>query len=358
MTAALQLSVDLPGRVRAELATAPGEVVTLVGPNGSGKSSLLAAVAGTAPTRGSVRVDGVDWSRLPPPERSVGVVHQEHLLFPHLTALENVAFGPRARGVPRRRARGRAQEWLDRLGIGEYAARRPQRLSGGQAQRVAIARALAVEPEVLLFDEPFAALDVAVAIELRELLRRHLADHHGVVLFATHDALDVHALADRVVVLDAGRVVQDADPHTVAEAPATAHAARLLGLNVLTGEASGDGEVLLDGGGRLVTTGTARGPVLVTFSPAAVTLTRDRPTGSARNAWPVRVLGASERAGTTRLHLHGTAEGLGGLADVRADVTPSSAAALGLARGAEAWASLKATEVNVFGGRSGAGHDR
>ncbi|HET9499808.1 MAG TPA: ABC transporter ATP-binding protein [Marmoricola sp.] len=353
MTPRLAVSVDVPGRLRAELGARAGERIALVGPNGAGKTSMLRAIAGTAP--GRTTWAGRDWTGRPPYQRPVGLVHQDHQLFPHLSVLENVAFGPRAAGAPRRRARDLARSWLERVGLAEYAARRPTELSGGQAQRVAIARALASEPEVLLLDEPFAALDVGLAIELRDLLAEHLRERPDrLVLLATHEALDVHALAERVVVLEHGEVVQDADPATVAESPATGHAARLLGLNVLRGTATGDGTVVLADGGAVHTGDRHLGPVLAAFAPSTITLTRERPTGSARNAWRARVLGVAagsdDRAGVGRVHLHVPALGRH---DLRADITLTSAASLGVERGAEVWASVKATEVSVFAGPAG-----
>src|SRR4051794_16365182 len=147
-----------------------------------------------------------------PERRGVGYVFQDYLLFPHLTALENVAFGLRARGVHRREARAAAARWLERLGVGEYAGARPRALSGGQAQRVALARALATEPRLLLLDEPLAALDAATRVEVRAELRRHLATFGGARLLVTHDPVEAMVLADRLVVLEDGRIVQSGRP--------------------------------------------------------------------------------------------------------------------------------------------------
>jgi molybdate transport system ATP-binding protein len=342
----LRAVVDAPGRLVGTFSARPGEVVAVIGPNGAGKTTLVESVAGTlrdVPAR--VSVDDTDWTGLSPQHRSVGLVFQDHLLFPHLDARANVAFGLRARGASRRRASAEAGEWLDRLGVGRQADRRPAGLSGGQAQRVAVARALATGPRVLLLDEPFAALDVTVAAGLRDLLGTHLTGFTGVTLLATHDALDVRALADRVVVLEGGAVAQDDTPAAVAEAPATPHAARLLGLNVLSGSAAGT-EVALDGGGVLVLATAARGPVLATFAPSAVTLTADEPAGSARNRWHTTVHRAVERDGVVRVHLQGgpTAE-----SQLYADVTRGAAAELALAPGRPVWASVKATEVTTLG---------
>jgi molybdate transport system ATP-binding protein len=342
----LEVVVDAPGRLVAELRIEPGEVVALVGPNGSGKTTLIESVAGTlAGVPAPVRFGEADWTALPPQRRSVGLVFQDHLLFPHLDARANVAFGLRARGASRRQAALEADQWLERLGVAAQAHHRPAALSGGQAQRVAVARALATRPRALLLDEPFAALDVAAAAALRDFLAGHVQDFSGVTLVATHDALDVHALAHRVVVLDAGRVVQDDTPAAVAEAPATPHAAHLLGLNVLGGTAVGT-EVTLSAGGSLVLAAPASGPVVATFAPSAVTLTADEPVGSARNRWRTTVQRAVERDGVVRVHLRG---GPGPETGLYADVTRSAAAELGLATGRVVWASVKATEVNAWG---------
>ncbi len=327
----------------AGLVAGAGEVIALVGPNGAGKTTLLRALAGTIGYAGSVSVDGRAWDGRPPHERAVGLVHQDHALFPHLSALQNVAFGPRSRGVGRRAARERAQDLLDRLGVGDLAMRRPSELSGGQSQRVAVARALATGPRLLLLDEPFAALDVAVAQSLREELDRHLRDFDGVTVLVTHDAVDVLTLADRLLVLEDGRVAQDDTPHVVATQPGTAHAARLVGRNVLHGTSAGT-DVSLDSGLSLVSGRQSTGPVLVTFAPSAVTLTSSEPSGSARNRWPVtvhRVAPANDpQTNAVRVQLSPP--------ELVADVTAAAAVELGLAPGARVWASVKATDVEVI----------
>ena len=335
MTAALRVRVDLPGRLAGQVEANAGEVVAVVGPNGSGKTTLIEAIAGIL--HGQVEVAGEDWSALPVHRRRAGLVFQEHLLFPHLDARTNVAFGVRARGVRRREALAEADEWLERLGVADQAHQRPAALSGGQAQRVALARALATGPQVLLLDEPFAALDVAVRMDLRSALHAHLRTFRGVTVLVTHDALDAHALADRVVVLEAGTVAQSGSRAEVAEAPATPHAARLLGLNVLAVE-------------DVVVPGRHAAGTLATFHPSAVTLTRDEPVGSARNRWRTTVGTAVERDGVVRVHLRGDPER--GVTDLYADVTRGSAADLSLDAGREVWASVKATEVTVFGDRT------
>lgn len=201
-------ALDLP------LTVAPGEVVALIGPNGAGKSTALRALAGLLPlTGGHVRLDGRaldgDGPPVPPERRRCGVVFQDHLLIGHLSARENVAFGPRARRVPARTARAAADAWLGRLGLTSHADARAATLSGGQAQRVALARALATEPDLLLLDEPFAALDAGTRRAVRDLLRAHLAERPRPVVLVTHDAADAADLADRAVVLVDGRPVAE-----------------------------------------------------------------------------------------------------------------------------------------------------
>ncbi len=329
------------------LAADPGDVVAVIGPNGAGKSTLLAALAGVLPlSEGWVRCGGATWEgadrqRTRTQQREVGMVFQQQLLFPHLDALANVAFGPRSRGVPRKQAAVLARTWLDRFGVGDLAHRRPREMSGGQAQRVAIARALATAPRLLLLDEPLASLDVGVAMALRVELARHLQEYDGVAVLVTHDALDAMTLANRVLVLDRGLVAQQGTPAEVAQRPQTDHVARLVGLNVLRGTSTGT-DVRLADGAALVSTTTAHGPVNACFSPAAVTLTVEEPTGSARNRWPGTVTSVAPHGSAVRVHL----DAVSGLI---ADVTPASAAQLGLSPGRRVWATVKATEIAVYG---------
>ena len=234
--ASLDVSLRVADRVEAAFTARPGEVLAVIGPNGAGKSSLVRALAGLVPAEGHARLGEVDLLQVPARDRAVGLVFQGQFLFPHLTALANVAFGPRARGTPRAEAEADARALLDRFGIGELADRRPRQLSGGQAQRVAIARALATDPRLLLLDEPLTGLDVKVAMALRIELGRHLASYDGVTLLVTHDAIDALTIADRVLVLDEGKVAQLGTPAEVSQRPRTEHVARLVGLNVVRHE--------------------------------------------------------------------------------------------------------------------------
>ena len=225
----MRLTVDLrvPERgVAAAFEVHSGATLAIVGPNGAGKSTLVQAIAGLIDSQGTVALDGRRLDGLPPERRRVGLVFQDYLLFPHLSVLENVAFGPRAQG--RRDARAVASAQLDRLGIADLASRQPAQLSGGQSQRVALARALVADPQVLLLDEPLAALDVEVRDEVRAELREHLARFDGVTLVVTHDLEDVAALARDVLVLEAGGVTQRGTVRGLIRAPATAYAERLV----------------------------------------------------------------------------------------------------------------------------------
>lgn len=203
---AVDVDVRVDSRdVEAAFTVADGETVALSGPNGAGKSTLLGVIAGTVPvSSGSVVVGGVDVTWLPPHRRRVTLLAQDPLLFPHLTALDNVAFGPQARGSARAAAHTTALEWLDAVGLADLADRKPRQLSGGQAQRVAVARALAIRPDVVLLDEPLRALDADVAPAVRSLLAEVLAD--VTTILVSHDPADISALADRTLQLANGRV--------------------------------------------------------------------------------------------------------------------------------------------------------
>ncbi|MFD9130646.1 ABC transporter ATP-binding protein, partial [Kitasatospora sp. NPDC059571] len=321
-------------RLDLALTAAPGETVALLGPNGAGKSTALRALAGLLPlTAGRLALDGTVLEdpaaglHTPAEDRPVGVVFQDYLLFPHLSAVDNVAFGLRCRGQRKAAARAEALPWLERMGLGDHAATRPGRLSGGQAQRVALARALAVRPRLLLLDEPLAALDARTRLDVRAQLRRHLAEFEAVAVLVTHDPLDAMVLADRLVVIEDGRQVQAGTPAEIARHPRTDYIARLVGLNLYRGTADGR-TVTLPDGPVLTTTEELSGPAFVAFPPAAVTLYRKRPDSSARNAWPLTVAGLDLHGDQVRVDLTGPVP-------LAADLTPTAAAELDLAPGAE-----------------------
>jgi len=329
-------------RLDVELTAAPGDVVALLGPNGAGKTTALRALAGLVHlTDGHLRLDGAELDRTPPESRPVGVVFQDYLLFPHLTALDNVAFGPRCQGATKAESRAVAAEWLDRMGLAEHAGAKPRRLSGGQAQRVAVARALATRPRLLLLDEPLAALDARTRLDVRAQLRRHLAEFEAVAVLVTHDPLDAMVLADRLVVIEQGTIVQQGAPADIARHPRTDYIAQLVGLNLYKGRADGH-TVTLDTGPVITTTEDLQGEVFVAFPPSAVTLFRVRPTGaSARNLWHCEVAGLETHGDQIRADLTGELP-------LAADLTTVGAAELDLHQGALIWATVKATQTHSY----------
>jgi molybdate transport system ATP-binding protein len=328
--------------VDAHLRAAAGETVAVVGPNGAGKSTVLRVLAGlTAMAEGGhVLLDGARIDLLPAEERPTAVVFQDHLLLPHLTVLDNVAYGVRRRlGMGGPAARAVALEWLDRMGLAARADDRPGRLSGGEAQRVALARALATEPALLLLDEPLAAVDAGARTALRAELRRHLATVPGVRVLVTHDPVDAAALADHVVVLEAGRVVQSGPVADLALRPATAYVADLVGTNRWVGEGDGAGGAQV-GPVHLDVPAAPAGAVVLVVDPRTVGLAAARPTGSARNVWEGRVEALEPGVGVVRVRV-------GGPLPVVAEVTAASAADLALAEGARVWVAVKAVGILV-----------
>ncbi|MGY1685172.1 ABC transporter ATP-binding protein [Geodermatophilus sp. SYSU D00867] len=336
-----------PVTVDVALDVPDGEVLAVLGPNGAGKSTLLRVLAGLLPPDGGrVAVDGTVWDdvdagvQLPAHRRPLGMVFQDHLLFPHLSVLDNVAFGPRTRGASKADARRAAAAWTERVGLAGLADRRPAQLSGGQAQRAALARALVGDPALLLLDEPLSALDARTRLAVRAELRRHLADYAGSTVLVTHDPVDAMALADRVVVVEDGRVVQAGTPSDVSRHPRTDYVARLVGLSLLPGTGEGT-TVRLDGGGVVAVAEETAGPVFVAVRPESVALYPVRPEGSPRNVWPARVAGATPHGATVRCELDGEVP-------LVADVTATAFAELGLAPGSPVWAVVKASEVAVY----------
>jgi len=330
-----------------ELVAGAGEVVAVLGPNGAGKSTLLAALAGLVPLqRGRVELDGrlledaASGVRVAPEQRPVGVVFQDYLLFPHLSVLDNVAFGLRCRGASRAAARTAASRYLGAADLAPLASARPAHLSGGQAQRVALLRALATTPALLLLDEPLAALDVQARAETRRALRAQLAAFSGVKILVTHDPLEAMALADRLMVLEAGRLVQTGTAAEVTARPRSPWVADLVGVNFLRGRSAGD-RVLLDGGGTLIVPGAGEGEVVAVIHPRAVALHRAMPEGTPRNVWRATIASLDGDGNRVRVRMAGPPP-------IVAEITAAAVAALGLAPGAEVWVSVKAMEITVY----------
>jgi molybdate transport system ATP-binding protein len=331
------------------LAVEAGETAAILGPNGCGKTTLLHALAGLVPLdEGRVTLDGVvmeDAARgiaVPTEQRPIAVVFQNQLLFPHMSALDNVAFGLRCHGRPRAEARRVARQWLESMGLADHARARPGALSGGQGQRVALARALAVEPRMLLLDEPLAAVDVQGRAELRRDLRRNLASFGGVRLLVTHDPLEAFALADRVIVLEEGHVVQTGTPAAVTARPRSRWVADLAGVNLFHGRAHGD-RVTLDDGGELIVPGAVAGDVFAAIHPRAIALLQAKPEGTPRNVWRGTIDEIDVAGPIARIRVRT-------IPPVVAEVTTASVDALGLIPGAHVWVTIKATEIVLYPG--------
>jgi molybdate transport system ATP-binding protein len=331
-----------------DLEVAQGELLAVLGPNGAGKTTLLRALCGLAPIdAGRISIDGVVVDEpanrhfVPPERRSVGVVFQDYLLFAHLSALDNVAFGLRERGARRSEARRQARALLAVVDLADKHAARPNELSGGQAQRVALARALATSPALLLLDEPLAALDVQTRVETRRRLREVLNGFAGARILVTHDPIDAFTLADRLLIVEDGRVVQQGRPDDVLNRPQSAYVAELAGVNLYRGRA--DGDQIVVGDEILTTADTHHGDVVAIVPPHAVVLHRAPPEGSARNVWAGVVSEMERIGGRVRVRVAGTMP-------IVAEVTPAAVAALGLIEGLPVWAAVKATEVDVHPG--------
>jgi len=330
-----------------DLKVEPGEVVAVLGPNGAGKTSILRGLAGLLPLDvGRVALDGVVLEEpaasvfVPSERRPIGMVFQDYLLFPHLTVVDNIAFGLRSRGTPRAAATATARQWLERVGLAAEAERKPGSLSGGQAQRVALARALASNPALLLLDEPMAALDASTRVELRRDLRRHLESFRGVRLLVTHDPVEAMAMADRLVILEHGRVLQSGTPAEVTQRPRSRYVADLVGVNLFRGRASNN-VITIAGGGSLMATGATDGEVFAVVHPRTVALYRTRPDGTPRNVWEGRAVDLDFEGDRVRVRLEGTPA-------IVAEVTPAAVRELSLDRGDPVWVAVKATEINVY----------
>jgi molybdate transport system ATP-binding protein len=351
--------------LEADLIAAPGEVLGVLGPNGAGKTTLLRALSGLdALTDGSIRLgaltldDAATDTFVPAERRPVGLVFQNYRLFPHLDVRDNVAYAPRVKGASRRQARAAADTWLERLGLTALATRRPQEISGGQAQKVALARALAAEPGLLLLDEPLSALDARTRLEVRAQLRSHLEQFTGPVLIITHDPLEAMIMADRLLVIENGRVVQQGTPAQVARQPATQYVARLVGLNLYAGTLDpATRQVRLDEGGTFTVTLDHDDPavsavsavstrlrrrVLVGLRPSAITIHTAQPThASPRNVWKGKVAGLELLADRVRVQVDATPPAL-------VDVSSAAVSELALRPGTGVWLSAKANETQAY----------
>jgi molybdate transport system ATP-binding protein len=332
----------------AELSIGRSEMVAILGPNGAGKSTVLRALAGLLPIeRGRIVVDDLVLDDpaaevfVAPESRPIGFMFQAYLLFANMSALENVAFGLRASGVHRAEARRRANEWLERVGLAAYAGSRPGALSGGQAQRVALARALATDPRLLLLDEPLAALDAGTRGEVRRDLRRYLQTFDGMRVMVTHDPVDAYALADRVAVMDGGRIVQLGTLAEVTARPRSRYVASLIGTNLATGEIVGNVLTTPDGA-KVILADAAPGTAFALIRPQAVSLSRDHTeVSSIQNVWPGMVTDIDRMGDRARVHLDGPLP-------LTAEITGAALDALALRPGDRVHAAAKATDIDTY----------
>ena len=328
------------------IAIEAGQTLALLGPNGAGKSTVVAAIAGLLPIEaGRIVLDGNpldDPSQgifVPPEERGIGIVFQDSTLFPHLSVAENVAFGLRARNGARAAALTEANEWLDRLGLRSFTDAKPAQLSGGQTQLVSLARTLITEPNLLLLDEPLAALDVTARAELRHVLADYLDGFAGARLLITHDPTEAFLLADQIAVVEDGAITQEGTADDIRLQPRTPYVADLAGSNLIRGFAK-DGVVTADKHEIRIANSTIVGPVLATVHPRAISVHADRPGGSPRNSWQTRIERVEHLGERVRLLT-------GAPLPLTAEITPGALSALGIDTGSDVWISVKATEIGL-----------
>ncbi|MEX0864161.1 MAG: ABC transporter ATP-binding protein [Acidimicrobiia bacterium] len=338
-------------RLELTLLIPPGRTVALLGPNGAGKSTAVAALAGLLPIdEGIIELDGTvldDPARdvlLPAKERRVGVVFQDYLLFPHLSVVENVAFGLRTRGVHHDDALTRSRDWLARLGLTGLERHKPGQLSGGQAQGVALARALVTGPDLLLLDEPLSALDITTRARLRRTLAEHLEEFTGPRVVITHDPSEAFLISDEIHVLEGGVVTQVGTADEIRLRPRTSYVADLAGSNLFVGHAA-NGLVAIGDHRLQIADSRVAGEVLVTIQPQAVSLFRSRPEGSPRNVWKTEIEMIEDLGDRVRLRI-------GPPLALTAELTSASKEVMGLARGLMVWVAVKATEIRVEGQES------
>lgn len=330
-----------------ELQVEAGEIVAIVGPNGAGKTTLLRTLVGSVSadsakiTLGERVLDDSEQSlHIATEDRRIGLLFQDHQLFATMSVRENVAFGLRASGTRRNQARSLADMWITRVGLDGFGGRSPSELSGGQAQRVALARTLAASPDAVLLDEPLAALDIATRAEMRRELRTHLHAVNVPALMVTHDVLDAHAVADRVIVLENGRITHSGTLAEITGRPRSRYVADLVGTNLVGGTTTNGVMLTASGISIAVPMSSPQGPGLANIRPTSLTLHRSAPEGSARNAWAMQISEIDRHLDRVRVRV------VGGL-DLIAELTPAGLEALDAHLDDHIWVSVKASEISV-----------
>ena len=325
-----------------------GDYLALIGPTGSGKSLLLETIIGFyGPEKGRIILEGKDITNFPPDMRQISIVYQDHVLFPHMDIFENIAYALRKKLRDKKQIEAEVKQIAGVLGIGELLHRKPATLSGGEKQRAAIARSLVVRPKLLLLDEPFSALDARTKEKLREMLKKAINEYSTTVLHVTHDFEDVWALANRVVVIRKGEVMQAGDPESVFKRPSPDFVAEFLGTNVLKGcvKAHEGKLTVVEAEGMKIYSSDPAEPgegVTVSIRPEEIILAREALESSARNTVQGRVSGVFKKE-----HLVVVEVEIGN-AEIKAVITPTSCEMLGLEPGREIYAVFKASNARII----------
>jgi molybdopterin-binding protein len=321
------------------------ETLVVLGPTGAGKTVLLELIAGLRrPSKGSVMSHGRDITRLPPEKRSVGLVYQDYLLFPHLNVFDNIAYGLRASSTKERDVSAQVREIAERMDIGGLLQRRTRNLSGGEQQRIAIARTLVTRPDVLLLDEPFSAVDPNTKEKLMRELTRILSSYDVPVIYVTHDQLEASEMADRIAVMNEGRIVQIDSPEAVFSSPKSEFVADFVGIrNVYHGMADREegGSVVSLDGCHIHSSLEMKGKVHVTIRPENIIVSHKSFDSSARNQLRGKVVAIVEKGPLVYV----TADcGV----DVTAVITRESFKQLSITLDDKIWMIFKASSVNLF----------
>ncbi|AKB49061.1 Tungstate ABC transporter, ATP-binding protein WtpC [Methanosarcina sp. Kolksee] len=333
---------------RIGLKAEKGDYLTLIGPTGSGKSLLLETIIGFyGPEKGRIILEGKDITDLPPDMRQISIVYQDHMLFPHMNVFENIAYAIRKKLRDKKQIEAEVSQIAGVLGIGELLYRKPATLSGGEKQRAAIARSLIVRPKLLLLDEPFSALDARTKEKLRKMLKKAISEYSTTVLHVTHDFEDVWALANRVVVLRKGKVMQSGDPESVFRRPSPDFVAEFLGTNVLKGKVKAlEGKLtVIEAEGLKIYSSDPAEPgeeVAVSIRPEEVILARGVMESSARNTLKGKVSGVFKKEHLVVVEMDM------GHAEIKVVVTPTSCEMLGLEPGREIYAVFKASNARII----------